>query len=62
MLVTQRMFIIIAAFLSGYCFGYYFFEIFKYKNQEEDIDKFFSSYNKKYDTKRGAFDRKNTRH
>ena len=51
MFVTQRMFMIIAAFFSGYCFGYYFFEIFKYKNQEDDIDKFFSSYNKKYDAK-----------
>ena len=62
MFVTQRMFMIIAAFLSGYCFGYYLFEIFKYKNQKDDNDKFFSSYNKKYDTKYGTFDRKNARH
>ena len=62
MFVTQRMFMIIATFLSGYCFGYYLFEIFKYKNQKDDNDKFFSSYNKKYDTKHGTFDRKNARH
>ena len=42
MFVTQRMFMIIAAFLSGYCFGYYLFEIFKYKNRKDDLDKFCS--------------------
>ena len=62
MFVTQRMFMIIAAFLSGYSFSYYSFEIFKYNNQKDDIDKFFSSYNKKYGTKHGTFDRKNARH
>ena len=62
MFVTQRMFMMIVAFLSGYCFGYYLFEIFKYKNQKDDNDKFFSSYNKKYDTKHGTFDRTNARH
>ena len=59
---TQRMFMIIAASLFGYCFGYYLFEIFKYKNKKDDIDKFFSSYNKKYGTKHRAFDKKRARH
>ena len=62
MFVTQKMFTVIGAFLFGYCFGYYLFEIFKYKNQKYDIDKFFSSYNKKYGTKHRAFGRKNARH
>ena len=56
------MFMIIAAFLFGYCFGYYLFEIFKYKNQNDDIDKIFSSCNKKYGTKHRAFDKKSARH
>ena len=55
------MFMIIGAFLFGYCFGHYLFEIFKYKNQKGDIDKFYSSYNKKYGTKHRAFDRINAR-
>ena len=62
MFLTQRIFMIIVAFLSGYCFGYYLFEILKYKNQKDDIGKFFSSYSKKYCTKHGTFDRKNGRH
>ena len=62
MFVTQRMFTIAGAFLFGYCFGYYLFKILKYKNQKDDTDKFFSSYNKKYGTKHRAFDRKNARH
>ena len=62
MFVTQRMLTIIGAFLFGYCFGYYLFEIFQYKNQKDDIDKFFSSYNEKYGTKHRAFDSKNARH
>ena len=57
MFVTQK----IGAFLFVYCFGYYLFEIVKYKNQKDDIDTFFSSYNKKYGTKHRAFDRKNAR-
>ena len=61
MFVTQRMFMIIGAFIFGYCFGHYLFEIFKYENQKADIDKFYSSYNKKYGTKHRAFDRINAR-
>ena len=39
--VSQSMFMIVAAFLFDYCFGYYLFEIFKYKNQKDDIIDFF---------------------
>ena len=61
MFVSQSMFLIIAVFLCGYCFDYYSFEIFKYKNQKSDIIDFFSSYNKKYGSKHGSFDRKKCR-
>ena len=59
--VSQSMFMIVAAFLFGYCFGYYLFEIFKYKNQKDDIVEFFSSYNKKYGSKYGSFNKRNAR-
>ena len=55
------MLLIVGAFLSGYCFSYHLFEIFKYKNQKADIIEFFSSYNKKYDSKYGTFNKKNAR-
>ena len=35
----------------GYCFGYCLFEIFKYKNQKDDIIEFFPIYDKKYGSK-----------
>ena len=38
---SQSMFLIIGAFLSGYCFGYYLFKISKCKNQKADIIEFF---------------------
>ena len=55
------MFMIIAAFLSGYCFGYYLFEILRYKNSKDHIESFFPSYNKKYGARNRTFDRKDTR-
>ena len=61
MFTTERMFIIIGAFLFGYCIGFYSFDIFKYKNRKHEIDDFFSSYNKKYGMQHGIFDRKNER-
>ena len=51
MFVSQSMFMIVAVFLFGYCFGYCLFEIFKYKNQKDDIIEFFSIYDKKYGSK-----------
>ena len=62
MFVSQSMFLIIAAFLCSYCFGYYLLEMFNYKNQKADIIDFFSSYNKKYGLKHKNFDRKNAGH
>ena len=52
------MFMIIAAFLSGYCFGYYLFEILRYKNSKDHIESFSPSYNKKYGARNRTFDRK----
>ena len=57
--MTERMFIIIGAFLFGYCIGYYPFDIFKYKNRKYEIDDFFSSYNKKHGMQRRIFYQKN---
>ena len=59
---NERMFMIIAAFLFGYCFGYYLFEILRYKYSKDDIESFFASCNKKYGTRNRTFDRKDTRH
>ena len=48
MFMTERMFIIIGAFLFSYCLDYYSFDIFKYKNRKHETDDIFSSYNKKH--------------
>ena len=61
MFMTERMFIIIGAFLFGYYLGYYSFDIIKYKNRKHEIDNFFSSYNKKYGMLRRVFDEENGR-
>ena len=61
MFMAERMFIIIGAFLYGYCFGYYSFDIFKYKNWKQETDNSFSSCNKKYDMQHRIFDQKNGR-
>ena len=58
--MSVRMFLIVGAFLFGYCFGYYPFEIFKYKKKHE-INEFFSSYNKKYGVQHGSLDEKTRR-
>ena len=59
---NERMVMIIAAFLFGYCFGCFLFEILRYKNSKDDIEIFFSSYDKKYGARNTSFDRKDTRH
>ena len=61
MFMTERMFIIIGAFLFGYCLGYCFFDIFKYKNRKHEIHEFFLSYDKKYGMQRRGFNEKNGR-
>ena len=55
-IMSERMFIIIDAFLFGYCLGYYSFEFMKSKKHE--IHDFFLSYNKKYGMQCRIFDEK----
>ena len=40
-IMPERMFIIIDAFLFGYCLGYYSFEFMKSKNPKHEIHDFF---------------------
>ena len=35
MIMFEKMFVIVGAFLCGYCIGYYSFEIFKYENRKD---------------------------
>ena len=58
MIMSERMFIIVGAFLFGYCLGYYSFELMKYKNRKHEIHEFFLSYNKKYGMQCRLFDEK----
>ena len=51
MIMSEKMFVVVGAFVFGYCLGYYSFQILKYKNRKEEIHKFFASYNKKYGSK-----------
>ena len=46
--MPEKMFLVIGASVFGYCFEYFTFEMFKYKNRKEEIHEFFLSYNKKY--------------
>ena len=48
MIMSEKMFVLLGAFVFCYYVGYYSFEILKYKNQKEEIHEFFLSYNKKY--------------
>ena len=48
MIMSERMFIFVRAFLFGYCHGYYLFELMKYKNRNYEIPEIFLSCNKKY--------------
>ena len=41
MFMTEIMFIIIDAFLFGYCLGCYSFDILKYKNRKHETHEFF---------------------
>ena len=60
MFMTERMFIIIGAFLFGYALVTIHL-IFKHKNRKHEIHDFFSSYNKEYGMQHRIFDRKNGR-
>ena len=61
MFMTEIMFIIIDAFLFGYCLGCYSFDILKYKNRKHEAHEFFLSYDKKYGMQHRVFDEKNGR-
>ena len=52
MFMPEKMFLLIGPFVFGYCFGYFTFEMFKYKNRKEEIHEFFLGYNKKYGSQR----------
>ena len=58
MIMSERMFIIVGAFLFRYCLGYYSFESMKSKNRKHEIHEFFLSYNKKYGVQCKLFDEK----
>ena len=51
MIMSEKMFVVVGAFVFGYCLRNYSFEILKYKNRKEEIHEFFASYNKKYGSK-----------
>ena len=58
MIMSERMFIIVAAFLFGYCLGYYSSEFMKSKNRKHEIHEIFESYNKKNGVQCRFFDEK----
>ena len=55
-LLPENIFQLIDVLLCGYSFGYYMIEYLRYKNKKEEIEEFFSNYNKYYGSKyRSAF-------
>ena len=56
MTLSKAMFIILTAFLVGYCSGYYLSELLKYKKKKKkfEIEKFLLAYNKKYGLQHGS--------
>ena len=48
MIMSEKMFVVVGAFVFGYCLGYYSFELFKYKNRAEEIHECFLRYKEKY--------------
>ena len=48
MIMSEKMFVVVDAFVFGYSLGYYSFEIFKYKNPAEEIHECFLRYKEKY--------------
>ena len=58
MIMSERLFVIVGAFLCGYCLGYCPFEFIKYKSKKHEIQEFFLSYDKKYGMQYRLFDEK----
>ena len=58
MIMSERLFVIVGAFLCGYCLAYYSFEFIKYKSKKHEIQEFFLSYDKKYGMQYRLFDEK----
>ena len=55
-LLPEKIFQLIGAFLCGYSFGYYMVEHLRYKNKKEEIEELFSNCNKYYGSRyRSAF-------
>ena len=60
MTLSETMFIILTAFLVGYCSGYYLFELLKYKlkyknkKRKFETEEFLLAYNKQYGLQQGS--------
>lgn len=52
----DKLFPLILAFICGYCFGYFIFELIRKKTQKEEIKYFFVAYNQKYGGKQRGKD------
>ena len=46
LILSEKLCIVLVAFLFGYIVGYNLFEIFTYRNKKDEIHEFFSSYKK----------------
>ena len=38
MIMSEKMFVAVDAFVFGFCLGYYSFKIFKYKNRAKEMN------------------------
>ena len=38
MIMSEKMFVVVDAFVFGFCLGYYLFKIFKYKNRAKEMN------------------------
>ena len=46
---------LILAYIFGYCFGHFIYEIIRKKTEKEKIEKCFSAYNQKYGNQRSNY-------
>ena len=56
MTLSETMFIILTAFLVGYCSCCYLFELLKYKNKKKrfEMEEFLLAYNERYGLQHGS--------